>query len=763
MKNIFHLILAQILIVSLHSSEIPDLDQQIEKIENLIPNKNVDLQFLKGTDPEFFHSTNQVLEEFRGKIRFSTNNSSTLIQDCRNNLLPLVRGQISILQKQVQDAGSRYIKVNGKNERVEGIPLPANFEDNLVFIMLVLGLEPLDLGSSLMEEYSLGTYKLTIGETFERLFNQRFRRLEPNAPRDQPNEFASRFFQEGDLHPVILNYIRSIKTSNSVTWAIKTCSALGLKEEGLSIARKTISEPLTSNFWIKNEDKPPRALYSAYSSACSILYEWGRFDDAELLIKILQGIPPYDIDKNSYWIYLAGCSAKLLELNPVDHGFRVRNRKVESFSDQSFPYFSLFDEKNKRDTFTEFLAYIDLTKPFLSVSKNDPKIKATENGVKILIADNKPAHKTNALSLISEDPVLAFSYLNTIDENHSIRGDAIRKYLSLEFAKNFETSKKQTLHSLKAKLTKLFGEVGKAQSCFEDLVNSQPKLMMLYDGLISSKGSERELYSQSLYLEYRKVEASLVQEFENKVNDANAKKLRQPGKVFPPGLDIEFMKTLCALTFIQSEFGKEKNIVAFDRIFPIFTSGLGLGVYKTKSPVLQFIRSNKNLGENLKFFITRLCLESDDYMSLKYACNISLRYGFKELGQELAVKILSEYKKFEEIDPQGKLLEFSIHCLLIFGEPAKHLKYLIPLLENKFELRLAGYASKQERKFIEVREFALMAIYRMASLEHPYPSDAKISGYCPIKRFVKLDVVKDPARWLELNEIIANLRKQYSF
>ena len=100
---------------------------------------------------------------------------------------------------------------------------------------------------------------------------------------------------------------------------------------------------------------------------------------------------------------------------------------------------------------------------------------------------------------------------------------------------------------------------------------------------------------------------------------------------------------------------------------------------------------------------------------------------------------------------------------MIFGEPAKHLKYLIPLLENKFELRLAGYASKQERKFIEVREFALMAIYRMASLEHPSPSDAKISGYCPIKRFVKLDVVKDPARWLELNEIIAKLRKQYSF
>ena len=150
-------------------------------------------------------------------------------------------------------------------------------------------------------------------------------------------------------------------------------------------------------------------------------------------------------------------------------------------------------------------------------------------------------------------------------------------------------------------------------------------------------------------------------------------------------------------------------------------------------------------------------------MSLKYACNISLRYGFEELGQELAVKILSDYKKFEEIDPQGKLLEFSIHCLLIFGEPAKHLKYLTPLLENKFELRLAGYASRQERKFIEVREFALMAIYRMASLEHPSPSDAKISGYCPIKRFVKLDIVKDPSRWLELNEIIAKLKKQYSF
>ena len=33
-----------------------------------------------------------------------------------------------------------------------------------------------------MEENTLGRYKLTIGETFERLFNQRFRRLEQMPP-----------------------------------------------------------------------------------------------------------------------------------------------------------------------------------------------------------------------------------------------------------------------------------------------------------------------------------------------------------------------------------------------------------------------------------------------------------------------------------------------------------------------------------------------------------------------------------------------------
>ena len=192
--------------------------------------------------------------------------------------------------------------------------------------------------------------------------------------------------------------------------------------------------------------------------------------------------------------------------------------------------------------------------------------------------------------------------------------------------------------------------------------------MMLYDGSISSKASESELYTQSLYLEYRKVEASLVQEFEHKVNDANEKKLRQPGKVFPPGLDIEFMKTLSALTFIQSELGKEKNIVAFDRILPIFYLR-----YKTKSPVLQFIRSNKNSGENLKFFLKKLCLQSDDYKSLMNA-------QYSPVLQNLAVKILSEYKKF----PQGKLIEFSIE------------KKLCDLLDMQFI------------------EFALMAIYRMA-------------------------------------------------
>ena len=68
---------------------------------------------------------------------------------------------------------------------------------------------------------------------------------------------------------------------------------LGLKEEGLSITRKTISEP-HFNFWIKNEDKPPQTFTQLIPPRISILYEWGRFDDAEYY-KTQEC--PYDIDK----------------------------------------------------------------------------------------------------------------------------------------------------------------------------------------------------------------------------------------------------------------------------------------------------------------------------------------------------------------------------------------------------------------------------------------------------------------------------------
>ncbi|MEM7396043.1 MAG: hypothetical protein AAF492_27225, partial [Verrucomicrobiota bacterium] len=82
------------------------------------------------------------------------------------------------------------------------------------------------------------------------------------------------------------------------------------------------------------------------------------------------------------------------------------------------------------------------------------------------------------------------------------------------------------------------------------------------------------------------------------------------------------------------------------------------------------------------------------------------------------------------------------------------LQALVPLLQDAQQVRLAGFKKGQDRKYIEVREFALMAAKRMIRKNPGVMKNGRVTGYCPIKRFVGLDIISQPERWEEIENVV---------
>ena len=55
-----------------------------------------------------------------------------------------------------------------------------------------------------------------------------------------------------------------------------------------------------------------------------------------------------------------------------------------------------------------------------------------------------------------------------------------------------------------------------------------------------------------------------------------------------------------------------------------------------------------------------------------------------------------------------------------------------------------------------------MTLLRIAKDSHSIPKGSQIRGYCPIKRFIPLEIVSDPDKWKELNHMVEELAKKLS-
>ncbi|MEM7012223.1 MAG: hypothetical protein AAF585_12130, partial [Verrucomicrobiota bacterium] len=309
---------------------------------------------------------------------------------------------------------------------------------------------------------------------------------------------------------------------------------------------------------------------------------------------------------------------------------------------------------------------------------------------------------------------------------------------------------------------KAFSEVVGQIDFFDEMIAPEPGLIHAFARTKSGSSAAREYASRVFARVYlRQVDAFARSFTENEQAILKQGQRRTPGQPWPPNLDDTFFASLAAFLFTQSQAPDLIPLPALAKIDKALYSGVGLGVYKTKSPVLEAIKAGDARGLALAAFVEAACLAKDDVDSLRSAFNVALRYRNGDIARELARRVMEPGRKFPDERRRGELLQFAAHSFMSFGKPAEDLELAAQLLDIDLKVRLNGYASKQTRKHIEVREFGVMAIHRMICRDPKALTDGRITGYCPAKRFVKLDIISNPERWEEVRDSIDEMIAEF--
>ena len=87
---------------------------------------------------------------------------------------------------------------------------------------------------------------------------------------------------------------------------------------------------------------------------------------------------------------------------------------------------------------------------------------------------------------------------------------------------------------------------------------------------------------------------------------------------------------------------------------------------------------------------------------------------------------------------------------------------MVSLLKDEQRIGLGGVKAGQLRRYIEVREFALMAVKKMVGRNPAEMKVERITGYCPMRRRVDLDIINDPDQWEKIEPIVDDWVVEFS-
>jgi len=288
----------------------------------------------------------------------------------------------------------------------------------------------------------------------------------------------------------------------------------------------------------------------------------------------------------------------------------------------------------------------------------------------------------------------------------------------------------------------------------------EPGLVALYSALLDADENKREIFHDALVMAFVRRESELASRFQTRSDEylkaeyAAGRHPRQPGTVFPGNLKDDFFVSLATLFLIRSDQSLEIHTPLLGLTLKPLTSGISLGVYRQKNPVREFIRTNGDRGEAFTQCLKAACLTARQAEEYTNAFQIALRYRLGDVARALADRVCDPEFEFASEVERGQLLQLAIHSYFSYGNADKDLAKVARLLEDDRQVRLGAYKKGQQRKYIEVREFALMAAKRLTGRKPELMQNGRVTGYCPIKRFVGLDIIKDSDRWSEIKSTV---------
>ncbi len=296
------------------------------------------------------------------------------------------------------------------------------------------------------------------------------------------------------------------------------------------------------------------------------------------------------------------------------------------------------------------------------------------------------------------------------------------------------------------RFAEVHGDDGPRRDYFAAMVAAEPDLMKAAAGGIAARGTPAEeragLVAGGLH-DFRSVE------FQKAFRESFRGRRPEKGKLYPPMPSDEMFASVSALAFVDAELGRYTPDPTLKSLQQFFTTGLA-GYFQSKQPVLELVKNpQSDRDRTFVALFDRVIVSAESGEDLQYGLQTAMYFRRKQPALVLAERVLTENPVFPNDNLAMQVQLLAGHALFVHGRGSESALGLArKLLDRPEQVRLNGYRKEQGRKYVELREFGLMAMLRILGKNHGnVGGSTKVTGYCPIKRFTNFEAIGDAKRW----------------